>query len=104
MNLSQMLVKMKEFALFAQNNWIFPSSLMKNSDSVAGYRFSDTVSASKISGPFRGWAGKGDFFSKLLERSRLAGDEIESLFFGVFLQLLQASARGRRFPLSLIHI
>ena len=71
---------------------------MKNSDSVAGYRFSDTVSASKISGPFRGWAGKGDFFSKLLERSRLAGDEIESLFFGVFLQLLQASARGRRFP------
>ena len=71
---------------------------MKNSDSVAGYRFSDTVSASKISGPFRGWAGKGDFFSKLLERSRLAGDEIESLFFGVFLQLLQASTRGRRFP------
>lgn len=33
-----------------------------------------------------------------LKGSRLAGNEIESLLFGVLLQLLQAGARGRGFP------
>jgi hypothetical protein len=34
----------------------------------------------------------------LLKGSRLAGDEIESLLFGILLQLLQAGARGWGFP------
>ena len=32
-----------------------------------------------------------------LERSRLVRNEIESLLFGVFLQLIEARAGGRRF-------